>query len=1097
MKKFKTTYSRNQSGCGFFYFWRQDKLKWLKKTIAILVILAFWPAPVYSLPQIAEVVSGSAQVQVNGSTMEIQAADNTVINYNSFNIGLGESVNVTLPSSGSQILNRVVGSELSQIFGSLTSNGLFILINPNGVHVGPQATINATNLVLSTRDIDNQAFLNKDYIFEKLSQDQRDVLLLNEGKITLSEGGFGVLIAGGIENTGSIIAPLGTVALAAGDAVRLNVSADGLISVAVEEAAASHIYDKEGNPITDQIKNSGTIQADSGTIILDAKSLPDLFSHVINMEGIITADKTIVGKDGSITFLASGDVYSTGTISSQGGKINLKAGGNIVSLGSLVAQLLNERGAAFLIGGNYIVGQAFVENDDGAANLATGNYSGTTSDVGDLLVNENAIITLIGDTTFTADSDASGGGGFGMRLGSSIVGGGYNFTINTSSSANLRAISGLGSLTINRSGSSATPTLTMNNNITSDSGTTTLGAGVTLSVGGNTLTVNDFSIAGTLNAGSGTIDINDDLDLTGTGTFTQSTNTVTLAGDLTLASGTTFTKATAGQTLSFDGTGTITDNNSTKQDLGAVVIGGTSVTQTLGSAVKMTTLAINEGNTFNLAGYDFSFSSIANVSNQGTFQLQGAETLTNVEGLDNNSGTVLYSGTGSYSSGLIGGDSYYNLTFNGSGGTWDLDANLDVNSTLTMTNGTLDLNGYNLDLTGATFSNSSTLRLQGGETLTAFTNDTDSGTVVYDGTSSYSSLAAGNNYYNLTFNGSGGAWNSGGNMDVNGALTLTNGTLDLNGYNLDLTGGSFVNNSTLRLQGAETLTAFTNDTDSGTVVYDGTGTYTSLAAGANYYHLQFNGSGGSWAAIADTDVDGNLTITSGTFKDGGKTVYLAGNWSNSGTFTPTGTLYLNGGNQTISGSSTFNNITKTPSSQQTLTFENSQTQTVNGTLTLKGVSSDSRLLLRSNSNGTAWKMNPTGTRSVEYLDIKDSNNLNSTEIQCTSGCADSGGNTRWLFALPSSTNNASTNNTSIDQTLRIIPPPSFFSPVFVPQFNLITLPVAFQLSRVAPAIPYSPQKSSLSKPQIPTKETDFKVYQLLEDSNDFSAPHNDENNIEK
>ena len=83
-----------------------------------------------------------------------------------------------------------------------------------------------------------------------------------------------------------------------------------------------------------------------------------------------------------------------------------------------------------------------------------------------------------------------------------------------------------------------------------------------------------------------------------------------------------------------------------------------------------------------------------------------------MEGLDNNSGTVLYSGTGSYSSGLIGGDSYYNLTFNGSGGTWDLDANLDVNSTLTMTNGTLDLNGYNLDLTGATFSNSSTLRLQ-------------------------------------------------------------------------------------------------------------------------------------------------------------------------------------------------------------------------------------------------------------------------------------------------------------------------------------------------------------------------------------------------
>ena len=68
---------------------RQDKLKWLKN-YCHFGDSRLWRHGLF-LPQIAEVVSGSAQVQVNGSTMEIQAADNTVINYNSFNIGLGES----------------------------------------------------------------------------------------------------------------------------------------------------------------------------------------------------------------------------------------------------------------------------------------------------------------------------------------------------------------------------------------------------------------------------------------------------------------------------------------------------------------------------------------------------------------------------------------------------------------------------------------------------------------------------------------------------------------------------------------------------------------------------------------------------------------------------------------------------------------------------------------------------------------------------------------------------------------------------------------------------------------------------------------------
>ena len=57
-----------------------------------------------------------------------------------------------------------------------------------------------------------------------------------------------------------------------------------------------------------------------------------------------------------------------------------------------------------------------------------------------------------------------------------------------------------------------------------------------------------------------------------------------------------------------------------------------------------------------------------------------------------------------------------------------------------------------LDSSGAAVNND-TIILRGDETLTNFTNlDTDSGTVVYNGTSQYSGLAGGDNYNNLTIN---------------------------------------------------------------------------------------------------------------------------------------------------------------------------------------------------------------------------------------------------------------------------------------------------------------------------------------------------------
>jgi len=275
--------------------------------IYILIALFTIQDPLFSLPKVDEVVSGDAEIEYTDNTLTINATDNTIINFDSFDIMENESVIIKLPSTDSQILSRVLGVDASELFGNLSCNGLFILVNTSGIYIGASADINVGSIVLSTRDILNKDFLDRNYIFKKLSDEHLDKLLENHGKITIQNGGFGVMIAGGIENDGVITATVGRIVLACGDAIKLDISGDGMISVAIDEKTASTIYDHEGNPITDQLKNTGTIEADGGIVILKAESLADVFEKAINLNGIVRANK-IENKDGRLLIVADGDI---------------------------------------------------------------------------------------------------------------------------------------------------------------------------------------------------------------------------------------------------------------------------------------------------------------------------------------------------------------------------------------------------------------------------------------------------------------------------------------------------------------------------------------------------------------------------------------------------------------------------------------------------------------------------------------------------------------------------------------------------------------------------------------------------------------------
>ena len=236
------------------------------------------------------VVHGNVGITTPGAgILQITNSPGSVVDWQSFSIGAGETTRFIQQNAASAILNRVTGTQMSELLGNLTSNGRVFLINGNGILVGEGATIDTAGLVMSTLNITNEDFLAGNYAF---NGDETAGSIVNRGYIKTAPGGEVILLAPrivneaieGVENSGLIETPGGELILAAGHAITITSLDDPDISFEVR--SSDH-----------EVVNLGKLIAAGGSAAI--------LAGTIRHSGEINADAVSVDEHGRVSLLAS------------------------------------------------------------------------------------------------------------------------------------------------------------------------------------------------------------------------------------------------------------------------------------------------------------------------------------------------------------------------------------------------------------------------------------------------------------------------------------------------------------------------------------------------------------------------------------------------------------------------------------------------------------------------------------------------------------------------------------------------------------------------------------------------------------------------
>lgn len=408
------------------------------------------------------------------------------------------------------------------------------------------------------------------------------------------------------------------------------------------------------------------------------------------------------------------------------------------------------------------------------------------------------------------------------------------------------------------------------------------------------------------------LDIDGDLSVS-RGTLSRSGIELTVVGDLTTGSVGVWNGL---GTTTFDGSGISvwTDQNATQQNIGSVVIDGTTKTVQLGSDVLAESITIGADDTFDASASNYAVTVNDDWTNTGVFAPR--------------SGEVIFAATDSGNLITSGGDAFYDLTFNGVGGDWSFtESTLLVNNDFTVATGTVTMPSATTTIAGSfdtvsgTFAHNNAVisfTSSGAETISASTTDFL------------------NAFYDLHFDG-GGSWsfldqNATSSNDVRveqGTVTFPTGTFTIGGSILDQ-GGSWVGNGgTVKLISSLSESITTGGSSFSNLLIDGSGTFTFTDASA--------------------DIDGDLTLAQGTLLLPSASLTIGGSYDNNSTVTAgtggvtfdsvdTGETIAFGGSSlydvTFNGSGGGWTITENATATNAFTLTDGNDFTVNAAVTL-------------------------------------------------------------------------------------------------------------------------------------------------------------------
>ncbi|WP_198289147.1 two-partner secretion domain-containing protein [Methyloversatilis thermotolerans] len=270
------------------------------------------------LPTGGTVTAGQASISQSGAVMTIdQGSQRAAIDWNTFNVGAAATVNFNQPSASSVTLNRVLDSNPSQIFGRINATGQVFFTNPNGVYFAPGASVEVGGLLVTTHNISTTDFMAGN---DRFTRDGASGSIVNEGTLKSGMGGYIALLAPEVRNNGLIVAQLGTVALAAGDAFDVQFNGNGLSNVRVEPGTLRAL-----------VENGNAVEAPGGLIILSANAANQLQGSVVRNSGTLSAT-SLVSKGGRVVL--------------EGDDIRLDAGSRIEARGAT-------GGGTVLVGGDW------------------------------------------------------------------------------------------------------------------------------------------------------------------------------------------------------------------------------------------------------------------------------------------------------------------------------------------------------------------------------------------------------------------------------------------------------------------------------------------------------------------------------------------------------------------------------------------------------------------------------------------------------------------------------------------------------------------------------------------------------------------------